>query len=63
MQRSVFPVARKFPELDKSLIAEEMPDVQPLEISARQLDAPDWKDGDGSSGLLFNPDKADSAKV
>lgn len=63
MQRSVFPVARRFPELDKALAAEELPDVQQLEISARQLDAPDWKDGDGTSGLLFNSEKADGAKA
>jgi DNA recombination protein RmuC len=63
MQRSVFPVARKFPDLDKSLAAEELPDVQPLEVATRQLDAPDWKDGDGTSGLLFNTDKVDGAKA
>src|SRR5271166_719359 len=63
MQRSVFPVARKFAELDKSLAAEELEDVQQVEKSTRQLDAPDWQDGDGDSGLLFPGEKADSTKV
>jgi DNA recombination protein RmuC len=63
MQRSVFPVARKFAELDKSLAIEDLEDVQQVEKSARQLDAPDWQDGDGDSGLLFPGEKADSAKM
>src|SRR5271165_6742205 len=63
MQKSVFPVARKFAELDKSLAAEDLPDVQQVEKSTRQLDAPDWQDGDGNTGLLFPGEKADSAKI
>ena len=63
MQRSVFPVARKFAELDKSLAAQDLQDVQQVEKSTRQLDAPDWQDGDGDSGLLFPGEKADSAKI
>ncbi len=63
MQRSVFPVARKFAELDKSLAAEDLQEVGPVEKTTRQLDAPDWRDGDGNSGLLFPGDKADSAKI
>ncbi len=63
MQRSVFPVARKFAELDKSLAAEDLEDLQQVEKSTRQLDAPDWQDGDGNSGLLFPGEKADSAKI
>jgi len=63
MQRSVFPVARKFAELDKSLAAESLQEVGPVEKTSRQLDAPDWRDGDGDSGLLFPGEKADSAKI
>lgn len=63
MQRSVFPVARKFAELDKSLASEELEDVQQVEKSTRQLDAPDWQDGDGNTGLLFPGEKSDSAKI
>ena len=46
-------MARKFAELDKSLAPEELEDVQQVEKTTRQLDAPDWQDGDGDSGLLF----------
>ncbi len=53
MQRSVFPIARKFAELDKSLEAGDLEDLQPLEKSSRQLDAPDWRDEDADTGLLF----------
>lgn len=63
MQRSVFPVARKFAELDKSLAAEDLQEVGPVEKTSRQLDAPDWRDGDGDSGLLFSGEKADSTKI
>jgi len=63
MQRSVFPVARKFAELNKSLAAESLQEVGPVEKTSRQLDAPDWRDGDGDSGLLFPGEKADSAKI
>jgi hypothetical protein len=63
MQRSVFPVARKFVELDRSLTAEALEDVQQVEKSTRQLDAPDWQDGDGDTGLLFPGEKADSSKA
>jgi DNA recombination protein RmuC len=63
MQRSVFPVARRFAELDKSLAAEDLQEVGPVEKTSRQLDASDWRDGDGNSGLLFPGEKADSAKI
>ncbi len=63
MQRSVFPVARKLAELDHSLTPGDLEDVQQVEKTTRQLDAPDWQDGDGNTGLLFPSDKADSAKM
>ena len=62
MQKRVFPVARKFAELDKSLEPEVLSDLEPLEKSARQLDAPDWRDEDADNHLLF-PEEADSAKA
>jgi DNA recombination protein RmuC len=62
MQKRVFPVARKFAELDKALETEALPDLEPLEKSARQLDAPDWGDEDVENRLLF-PEEADSAKA
>lgn len=42
MERSVFPVARKLPELDRSLSPDELPELKQVDKSARQLDAPDW---------------------
>jgi DNA recombination protein RmuC len=63
MQRSVFPVARKFVELDRSLDAANLEDVQQVEKSTRQLDAPDWEDGDGNTGLLFPGEKAEGTKA
>jgi DNA recombination protein RmuC len=62
MQKRVFPLARKFAELDKSLEPESLPDLEPLDKSARQLDAPDWRDEDVENQLLF-PEEADSAKA
>ena len=62
MQRMVFPAARKFPELDKSLEPEALPDLEPLEKTARQLDSPDWRDEDVDTQLLF-PDRAEEAKA
>ncbi len=62
MQRMVFPVARKFAELDKSLEPESLPDLEPKEKSARQLDADDWRDEDVDNHLLF-PEEADSTKA
>lgn len=63
MQRSVFPVARRFPELDRSLQQGNLEDLQPLEKTARQLDAPDWRDEDAETGVLFPTEKADGAKA
>ena len=62
MQRSVFPAGRKVAELNSSLDAEALPDLQPVDKSARQLDAPDWRDQDVENHLLF-PEEADSAKA
>jgi len=62
MQRSVFPAGRKVVELDSSLDAEALPDLQPIDKSARQLDAPDWRDQDVDNHLLF-PEHADEAKA
>ncbi|MFZ0706460.1 MAG: DNA recombination protein RmuC [Candidatus Korobacteraceae bacterium] len=62
MQRSVFPAGRKVAELNSSLQAEALPDLEPIDKSARQLDAPDWRDEDVENRLLF-PEEADSAKA
>ena len=43
MERSVFPVARKFPELDRSLSADDLPDLHQVEKTPRHLESPDWQ--------------------
>jgi DNA recombination protein RmuC len=43
MERSVFPIARKLPELDRSLTAVDLPDLQQVEKAPRQLESPDWQ--------------------
>jgi DNA recombination protein RmuC len=43
MERSVFPIARKLPELDRSLSAVDLPDLQQVEKTSRQLESPDWQ--------------------
>lgn len=62
MQRSVFPAGRKVAELNSSLAPEALPDLEPIDKTARQLDAPDWRDEDADNRLLF-PEEADSAKA
>ena len=43
MERSVFPAARKMPELDRSLAAEGLPDLKQVEKVPQQLEAQDWE--------------------
>ena len=43
MERSVFPIARKLPELDRSLSADDLPDLHQVERTPRQLESPDWQ--------------------
>jgi DNA recombination protein RmuC len=43
MERSVFPIARKLPDLDRSLSAADLPDLHQVEKTPRQLQAPDWQ--------------------
>jgi DNA recombination protein RmuC len=62
MQRSVFHAGRRVAELNSSLEAEALPDLQPIDKTARQLDAPDWRDEDVENHLLF-PEEADSPKA
>ena len=43
MERSVFPIARKMPDLDRSLSATDLPDLHQVEKTPRQLESPDWQ--------------------
>jgi DNA recombination protein RmuC len=62
MERRVLPVARKFPELDRSLAAEELPELPQLEQSPRELQAQDWEEMVPAE-LPFEEEKADRAKA
>ncbi len=42
MERSVFPIARKFAELDKSIDTGQLSEPPQIDKSPRQLEAPDW---------------------
>jgi DNA recombination protein RmuC len=63
MERRVFPIARKFPDLDRSLASESLEEIEQIEIAPRQLEAPDWQLSDEQSPLPFGGEKADSAKI
>jgi len=63
IERRVFPVARKFPDLDRSLAAESLEEIEQIEITPRQLEAPDWQLSDEQSALPFTGEKADPAKI
>jgi DNA recombination protein RmuC len=55
MERSVFPAARKMPELDRSLAAEDLPDLKQVEKVPQQLEAPDWAMQPEPLSLLGEP--------
>jgi DNA recombination protein RmuC len=62
MERRVLPVARKFPELDRSLAAESLPELPQLEQTPRELQAQDWEEMVPAE-LPFEEEKADRAKA
>lgn len=62
MERSVFPIARKLPELDRSLAAIDLPDLQQLEKTPRQLESPDWQLQSELDPWTLVGDNADSAE-
>ena len=55
MERSVFPVARKMPELDRSLVAADLPDLKQVEKVPQQLEAPDWQLREEPLSLVGEP--------
>jgi len=44
IERRVLPVARRFPELDRSLDADSIPELPQIEKTPRQLQAQDWQE-------------------
>ena len=63
MERRVFPIARKFPDLDRSLASESLEEIAQMEIAPRQLEAPDWELSNEQSPLPFAGERADSQKL
>jgi DNA recombination protein RmuC len=65
IESRVFPHARKFPELDRSLTVAALPELAQLDKIPFELQAPDWHDGEEEeSELPFTSDEAaNSAKA
>jgi DNA recombination protein RmuC len=64
MERRVFPLARKFPDLDRSLAVAALPELDQLDKTPFELQSPDWHEGDEEPGLpVTSNGAADSAKV
>jgi DNA anti-recombination protein RmuC len=63
MERRVFPIARKFPELDRSLPAQSLPEINQVDKTPFELQAQDWQETIEEPELPFAEDKADHAKA
>ena len=63
VERRVLPIARKFPELDRSLAAESLPEPEQLERTPRELEAQDWQETVEEPELPFMDEEADRAKA
>jgi len=65
MERRVFPMARKFPELDRSLAAAALPELEQLDKTPFELQSPDWQDDVEQSTLDLSDlsDEANSTKM
>lgn len=62
MERRVFPLARKFPDHDRSLLPEWLPEIEQIEKTPRELESPDWQESGEEPALPFS-EKTDSAKA
>ncbi len=63
MERNVFAVGRKLPELDRSLSTEDLPDLKQIEKTPRQLESPDWQlQGDEEPLSLMSDDLRERGK-
>ena len=64
MERRVFPLARKFPDLDRSLAVAALPELDQLDKTPFELQSPDWHEGDEEPGLpVTSNGAADGAKA
>ncbi len=63
VERRVLPIARKFPELDRSLAADSIPELPQLEKTPRELQAQDWQETIEHPELPLQEEKVDTAKA
>jgi len=63
VERRVLPIARKFPELDRSLAADSIPELPQLDKTVRELQAQDWEETIVHPKLPLQEEKADTAKA
>ncbi len=63
VERRVLPIARKFPELDRSLAVDSIPEIPQLEKTARELQAQDWQETIEHPKLPLEEEKAERAKA
>jgi hypothetical protein len=63
LEKRVLPEARKFPELDRSLEADRLPELEQVEKTPRELQAQDWQEPVEHARLPFEDEKADRAKA
>ena len=63
MERRVFPLARKFPEHDRSLLLDWLPEIEQIEKTPRELESPDWHESGEEPALPFASEKSESGKV
>ncbi len=63
VERRVLPIARKFPELDRSLAADSLPELEQLDKTVRELQAQDWQETIEQPELPLEEEKADTAKA
>ncbi len=63
IEKRVLPEARKFPELDRSLVAESLPQPEQLERTPRELEAQDWQESIEEPELPFVDGEVGRAKI
>ncbi len=63
IERRVLPIARRFPDLDRSLDADSIAELPQIEKTARQLQAQDWQETIEHPELPLQEEKADTAKA
>jgi DNA recombination protein RmuC len=63
MERRVFPIARKLPELDRSLPPQSLPEIEQLDKTPFELQAADWQDSIEEPELPFVEGEIDRAKI